>query len=110
LPAGVLELATDADLVVTVEDGVVVNGVGSRISQAVRDAGIHTATREIGIPPIFLDHGKVAQVRARIGLTPQGISRRIIEFAAATVGRGDTGSEVGTGASELSANADKGRD
>jgi len=110
LPAGVLELAADADLVVTVEDGVVVNGVGSRISQAVRDAGIHTATREIGIPPIFLDHGKVAQVRARIGLTSQGISRRIIEFAAATVGRGDTGSEVGTGASELSANADKGRD
>jgi 1-deoxy-D-xylulose-5-phosphate synthase len=110
LPAALLELAADADLVVTVEDGVVVNGVGSRISQAVRDAGIHAATREIGIPLIFLDHGKVAQVRARIGLTPQGISRRIIEFAAATLGRADTGSEVGTGASELSANADKGRD
>jgi 1-deoxy-D-xylulose-5-phosphate synthase len=110
LPAALLELAADADLVVTVEDGVVVNGVGSRISQAVRDAGIHAATREIGIPLIFLDHGKVAQVRARIGLTPQGISRRIIEFAAAILGRADTGSEVGTGASELSANADKGRD
>ena len=110
LPAGVLELAANADLVVTVEDGVVVNGVGSRISQAVRDAGIHTATREIGIPPIFLDHGKVAHVRARIGLTPQGISRRIIEFAAAILGRGDMGSEVETGASELSKNVDKGRD
>jgi 1-deoxy-D-xylulose-5-phosphate synthase len=110
LPAGVLELAADADLVVTVEDGVVVNGVGSRISQAVRDAGIHAATREIGIPPIFLDHGKVAHVRARIGMTPQGISRRIIEFAAAILGRGDMGSEVGIGASNLSENADEGRD
>jgi len=110
LPAGVLALAADAELVVTVEDGIVVNGVGSRVSQAVRDSGLHTATREIGIPANFLDHGKVADVRARIGLTPQGISRRIIEFAAAILGRSDTGSEVETGASEMSANVDKGRD
>ncbi|HEX8767754.1 MAG TPA: hypothetical protein VF714_05250, partial [Jatrophihabitans sp.] len=37
----------------------------------------------------FLEHGKVAEVRAAIGLTPQGISRRAVEFAAAVLGRGD---------------------
>jgi 1-deoxy-D-xylulose-5-phosphate synthase len=76
----------------------------------IRDAGLPVATREFGIPPDFLDHGKVADVRARIGLTPQGISRRTIEFAAAVLGRGDRGSEVGTGASELSANTDNRRE
>jgi 1-deoxy-D-xylulose-5-phosphate synthase len=110
MPRAILELAGQADLVVTVEDGVVVNGVGSRLSQMIRDAGLPVATREFGIPPDFLDHGKVADVRARIGLTPQGISRRTIEFAAAVLGRGDRGSEVGTGASELSANTDNRRE
>ena len=110
LPPGLETLAAQADLLVTVEDGVVVNGVGSRISQALRAADQNLPVREIGIPAHFLDHGKVNDVRAMLGLTPQGIARRTIEFAAAVLGRGDTGSEVETGASELSVNTDKGRD
>jgi 1-deoxy-D-xylulose-5-phosphate synthase len=103
----VLEFVQQAELVVTVEDGVVVNGVGSRLSQQVRERGLAAQTREIGIPVEFLDHGKVADVRARIGLTAQGISRRTIEFAAAVLGRTEPGSEVHGGSPELSANADK---
>jgi 1-deoxy-D-xylulose-5-phosphate synthase len=117
VPEALLGLATQARLVVTVEDGVVVNGVGSRISQRLREAGQDVATAELGIPDEFLDHGKVGDVRARIGLTPQGISRRIIESAAAVLGRGESGSlgraESGnevTGASHLSARVDKGRE
>jgi len=91
VPAGLLELAGQAELVVTVEDGIVVNGAGSRIAQFLREHGCPTPTRELGIPAQFLPHGKVAEVRAEIGLNPQGISRRIIEHAAAQLGRGDTG-------------------
>jgi len=110
VPDSVLTLAAGAQVVVTVEDGVVVNGVGSRISQRLREAGVDVATRELGIPVQFLDHGKVPDVRGRIGLTPRGISRRTIEFAAAVLGRQEPRSEVANGTPELSGNADKGRD
>jgi 1-deoxy-D-xylulose-5-phosphate synthase len=39
-------------------------------------------TRQIGIPTTFLAHGKVPDVRAAAGLTPQDIGRRIVEWAA----------------------------
>jgi 1-deoxy-D-xylulose-5-phosphate synthase len=110
IPAVLPTFAQNAGVVVTVEDGVVVNGVGARFSQALRAADIAVPTREIGIPVEFLDHGKVADVRARIGLTPQGIARRTVEFAAAVLGRGDPAGESVTGSPELRANAEKRRD
>ncbi|WP_375475549.1 1-deoxy-D-xylulose-5-phosphate synthase [uncultured Jatrophihabitans sp.] len=82
LDPALVELARGAALVVTVEDGVVVGGVGSRVAQMLRDAGVDVATREIGIPVRFLQHGTVAQVRAAVGLTVQDIGRRIVEWAA----------------------------
>jgi 1-deoxy-D-xylulose-5-phosphate synthase len=79
---GLIGLARDARLVVTVEDGVVAGGVGSRIAQTLRAAGVDVPTREIGIPVRFLDHGKVPDVRAAVGLTVQDIGRRIVEWSA----------------------------
>ena len=75
-------LADQAALVVTVEDGVATGGVGSRISQTLRDGGRDLPTREIGIPVRFLEHGNVAGVRASAGLTVQDIGRRIVEWSA----------------------------
>jgi 1-deoxy-D-xylulose-5-phosphate synthase len=79
--------------VVTVEDGVVAGGIGSRISQKLRDVGHDVPTREIGIPVRFLEHGSVADVRASAGLTVQDIGRRIVEWAALLSPGGDSGSE-----------------
>jgi 1-deoxy-D-xylulose-5-phosphate synthase len=89
VPPALADFAAQAGVLVTVEDGVAVNGAGSRFAQYLGEQGLPVATREIGIPVSFLEHGKVAEVRAAIGLTPQGISRRAIEFAAAVLGRGD---------------------
>ncbi|MEO9139548.1 MAG: 1-deoxy-D-xylulose-5-phosphate synthase, partial [Jatrophihabitans sp.] len=60
-------LAATASLVVTVEDGVVTGGVGSRLAQTLRNSGLDVPTREIGIPVRFLEHGSVADVRASVG-------------------------------------------
>ncbi|MCL2782336.1 MAG: 1-deoxy-D-xylulose-5-phosphate synthase, partial [Actinomycetia bacterium] len=77
-----VELARDARLVVTVEDGVAAGGAGARINQAVRAAGVDAPTREIGLPTEFLTHGTPAQVRQDAGLTAGDIGRRVIEWAA----------------------------
>jgi 1-deoxy-D-xylulose-5-phosphate synthase len=79
LPAGLVGLARRHRLVVTVEDGVRVGGVGSRVSQLLRDAGVHVPTLDIGIPAAFLDHGTVGQVQADVGLTAQDIAREVLE-------------------------------
>jgi 1-deoxy-D-xylulose-5-phosphate synthase len=73
-------LAARHRLVVTLEDGVRAGGVGSRVSQALRDAGIDVPARDVGIPPRFLDHGTVAQVKADVGLTAQDVARRVLEW------------------------------
>jgi 1-deoxy-D-xylulose-5-phosphate synthase len=91
--AALVALARRAALVVTVEDGVVAGGVGTRIAAALRDAGYDAPTREIGIPVRFLEHGSVVGVKASVGLTVQNIGRRIVEWAA-LVCPGDEPGEV----------------
>ncbi|MGX7679851.1 1-deoxy-D-xylulose-5-phosphate synthase [Jatrophihabitans sp. DSM 45814] len=103
-------LAADAQVMVTIEDGVVVNGVGSRLAQHVALAGLSVPTREFGIPVEFLDHGRVADVKTRIGLTPQGIARRTVEFAAGVIGRTEVESEVVTGDRALTADIEQQHD
>jgi len=78
VPKSVLNLAKDHRLVVTIEDGVKVGGVGTRVRQDLRDAQIDTALTEIGLPDEFLEHASRSQILERIGLTPQAISRDIV--------------------------------
>jgi 1-deoxy-D-xylulose-5-phosphate synthase len=75
-------LARQARLVVSVEDGVAAGGVGARLSQALRAAGCDVPTREVGAPTRFLDHGKVPEVKAVIGLTAPDLGRRMVEWTA----------------------------
>ncbi len=85
VPDGLTDLAAGFGLVVTVEDNTRAGGVGSQISQALRDAGIDVPTRDIGLPGAFLDHGKRGEILAEIGLTAQDVARSIVE----TVASGD---------------------
>ena len=76
-----IELARNASLVVTVEDGSVVGGVGTRIASALAVAGLSTPVRQIGVPSEFPDHGRVPDVKSWAGLTIQDIGRRIVEWS-----------------------------
>jgi 1-deoxy-D-xylulose-5-phosphate synthase len=82
VPTELLELARTHALVLTVEDNGRIGGVGSRLSQALRDADIDVPARDVGIPNRFLAHGTRAQVQAEIGLTAQEVARRLVEHAA----------------------------
>lgn len=84
VPAVLVELARDHRLVLTVEDGLRVGGVGTQVSQALSDAGVDVPVRQVGIPRRFLDHGSRAQVLQEVGLTAQDLARLVLE---ATAGR-----------------------
>ncbi len=78
-----LDLARTHRLVATIEDGIRVGGVGTRLQQTLSDAGIDIPVRTFGLPPQFLDHGTRDEVLAAAGLTGQAIARSIVEVATA---------------------------
>ncbi|WP_237189311.1 1-deoxy-D-xylulose-5-phosphate synthase [Rothia nasimurium] len=78
VPASVLELARDHRIVVSLEDGVRAGGVGSRIRQEMRAAGIDTALNELGLPAEFIKHAERHEILEEVGLTPEKISADIL--------------------------------
>jgi len=74
----VIELAAQHRLVISIEDGVRVGGIGTRIRQDLREAGVDTAVDELGLPDEFLEHGSRAFVLEQVGLTAQKIARDVI--------------------------------
>ncbi|MHC5796110.1 1-deoxy-D-xylulose-5-phosphate synthase [Lacisediminihabitans sp. FW035] len=79
VPRSVIDLAADHRLVVTIEDGIRVGGIGTRIRQELRAAGVDTALTELGLPDEFLEHGSRAEILEEAGLTPQHIARDVVE-------------------------------
>lgn len=74
----VVDLAAKHRLVVTIEDGVRVGGIGTRIRQALRASEVDTALNELGLPDEFLEHASRKEILERVGLTAQSIARDIV--------------------------------
>ena len=75
----IVELARRHRLLVSIEDGIRVGGVGTRIRQALRDAGVATAVSELGTPDEFPAHASREQLLADAGLTAERIARDVAE-------------------------------
>jgi 1-deoxy-D-xylulose-5-phosphate synthase len=78
VPASIIDMARAHRIVVSIEDGVRVGGVGTRIRQELRAAGVDTAVDEIGLPDEFLDHASRNEILADVGLTAQSIARNLV--------------------------------
>ncbi|MDH6536625.1 1-deoxy-D-xylulose-5-phosphate synthase [Aurantimicrobium minutum] len=78
VPTSIIDMARDHRLVITLEDGVRVGGIGTRIRQDLRSAGVDTAVDELGLPDEFLDHGTREEILAEAGLTAQDIARDVV--------------------------------
>jgi deoxyxylulose-5-phosphate synthase len=61
----IVKLAAAHRLVITIEDGIRVGGVGTRVRQVLREAGVDTAVDELGLPDAFIDHASRADPRRR---------------------------------------------
>lgn len=84
IPAAVLELVRDQNLVVTVEDGCRVGGFGAALALACADAGLSTPVRVLGLPREFIEHGGRGELLAAHGLDAAGIVRASIDALSRT--------------------------
>lgn len=78
VPASVVDMAAAHRLVVTIEDGIKVGGIGTRVRQDMRAAQVDTALNEVGLPDEFLEHATRGEILERVGLTAQAIARDIV--------------------------------
>lgn len=78
VPKSVLDFASKHRLVITIEDGIKVGGIGTRVRQDMRAAQIDTGLDEIGLPDEFLEHATRNEILERVGLTAQRIAQDIV--------------------------------
>jgi 1-deoxy-D-xylulose-5-phosphate synthase len=79
----ILRLARATGALVTIEDGVVAGGFGSAVSEllhAQTDQVATTRLTRIGLPDRFVEHGPVAVLRQRSGLSADGLKTAVREL------------------------------
>ncbi|SEC20600.1 1-deoxy-D-xylulose-5-phosphate synthase [Paramicrobacterium humi] len=78
VPESVVRMAREHRLVISLEDGIRVGGIGTRIRQVLRGAGVDTAVDELGLPDEFIPHASREQILESAGLTAQQIARDVV--------------------------------
>ena len=72
------QLASEHDLLVTVEEGVLAGGFGSAVWEALNDAGLHAPRiLRIGLPDRYVTHGAPQLLHEEVGFTGPRIAERI---------------------------------
>ncbi|MBA8825699.1 1-deoxy-D-xylulose-5-phosphate synthase [Saccharopolyspora lacisalsi] len=99
VPRVVLDMAAEHRHVVTLEDCGRHGGFGSALAAELRDADIDVALRDLAIPNRFPEHASRGEVLAELGLTEQGVARRVTEWVSDRLGGSldETDAHVATG-------------
>lgn len=85
IPDDLVEMARGFDLVLTVEDGLVENGVGAALREAIVAAGIEVPVQTHGIPTAFLSHASRAEIVEDLGLRAADVARDAAAVVAAKI-------------------------
>ena len=72
------EVGKNFKKVVTVEDGVITGGLGSAVLEFFADNGYEVEVKRVGIPPKFVMHGTVAELRRICRMDAQSIAEVLI--------------------------------
>jgi len=97
----VVTLAASHRLVITLEDGIRVGGIGTRVRQVLRENGVDTAVDELGLPDEFIDHASREQILEDAGLTAAKIAQDVVAQVLGTripVARRSADAEADSGA------------
>lgn len=73
----VLEAARGHDLLVTLEENVVAGGAGSGVNELLLAEGVAVPVLNLGLPDVFAEHGKPAELLRDCGLDADGIEAAI---------------------------------
>ena len=73
----IASLAESHVLLVSVEDNAIKGGAGSGVNEFLESKKLQTPILNLGLPDKFLEHGKVSEMRAEIGLDSKGILNAI---------------------------------
>ena len=79
-----LDVCATAARVVVVEDGLRNGGVGSLLRDELQRRDSPVPTMVFGLPDEFIETGSRGQILERYSLTPQDISRRLVEWVSAS--------------------------
>jgi 1-deoxy-D-xylulose-5-phosphate synthase len=74
-------LATEHDVLVTVEENVLAGGFGSAVLEEMSEHDLLGGTRvlRVGLPDRYVTHGKPALIREEVGLTPEALADRVAQ-------------------------------
>ncbi|WP_422012948.1 1-deoxy-D-xylulose-5-phosphate synthase [Roseateles sp.] len=75
----VAELARTHEALVTVEDGCLMGGAGSAVTEALNAAGLSVPMLQLGLPDEFVEHGDPAKLMSLCGLDAAGIEASIVK-------------------------------
>lgn len=73
----IASLASNHQLLVTVEENTVMGGAGSAVVESLASSGITVPVLQLGLPDIFIDQGDPSQMLADCGLDKAGITRSV---------------------------------
>ncbi|MFT4860929.1 MAG: 1-deoxy-D-xylulose-5-phosphate synthase [Pseudohongiellaceae bacterium] len=71
------DMATSHQLIVTVEESVIMGGAGSAVNEFLLRENYLIPVLNLGLPDSFVEHGKVQQMLADVGLDAAGIAKSI---------------------------------
>ena len=84
VPTELVDMAGEADLVVTIEDGLADGGVGTMLASRCAASGITTPTRVFGLPTQFIAHASRDEVFESTDLKPAAIADAVEAALVAT--------------------------
>ncbi|NOL49803.1 1-deoxy-D-xylulose-5-phosphate synthase [Pelistega europaea] len=76
----ILELAHTHQAFVTIEEGCIMGGAGSAVSEFLNQSGMSLPVLQLGLPDNFIDHGEQQSILASLGLDATGIEKSIREW------------------------------
>ncbi|MGO1406469.1 MAG: 1-deoxy-D-xylulose-5-phosphate synthase [Agrococcus casei] len=76
--SSIIDTARSSRIVITIEDGVRVGGIGTRVRQDLRAAGVDTPVDELGLPDSFLDHAEREEILQQVGLDAETVAAGIV--------------------------------
>ncbi len=80
LDPALIDLLSRAEVVITVEDGVVLGGSGMFIGSRIAEENPDVRLLHLGIGQQYIPHGAPDEILAECGLDPLGIARSVKEF------------------------------